>query len=78
MAADELVDVVDADDNVIGQATRAEMRARRLRHRATYILVFNSQGQLFVRIGLCDGQIVSGIRMSPRHRLVRSGIFLSR
>ena len=29
-------------------ATRAEMRAQSLRHRATYILVFNSSGQLFV------------------------------
>jgi isopentenyldiphosphate isomerase len=48
MAATELVDIVDADDRVIDRVTRAEMRARKLRHRATYILVFNSQGQLFV------------------------------
>lgn len=48
MAASEQVDVVDADDRVIGRATRAEMRAQKLRHRATYILVFNPRGQLFV------------------------------
>jgi len=48
MAASELVDVVDADDRVIGRATRAEIRAQKLRHRATYILVFNTRGQLFV------------------------------
>ena len=48
MAATELVDVVDADDRVVGRATRAEIRARQLRHRATYILVFNAHGQLFV------------------------------
>jgi isopentenyldiphosphate isomerase len=48
MAASELVDVVDADDRVIARATRAEVRARKLRHRATYVLVFNSDGQLFV------------------------------
>ena len=46
--ADEPVDVVDADDNVTGQATRAEVRARNLRHRATYVLVFNRDGKLFV------------------------------
>ena len=46
--ASELVDIVDADDRIVGQATRADMRARKLRHRATYILVFNSSGQLFV------------------------------
>lgn len=48
MTASELVDVVDADDNVIGRVTRAEMRRQKLRHRVTYILVFNSRGQLFV------------------------------
>src|SRR5262249_13740503 len=48
MAASELVDGVDADDRVIGRATRAEIRAQKLRHRATYILVFNTRGQLFV------------------------------
>jgi isopentenyldiphosphate isomerase len=48
MSASELVDVVDADDRVIGRATRAEVRAQKLRHRATYILVFNRRGQLFV------------------------------
>src|SRR5262250_3123813 len=48
MSASEMVDVVDGDDRVIGQATRAEVRAQKLRHRATYILVFNARGQLFV------------------------------
>ena len=48
MSAAELVDVVDADDRVVARATRAEVRAKKLRHRATYILVFNSHGQLFV------------------------------
>jgi isopentenyldiphosphate isomerase len=46
--ADELVDVVDADDRVVGTAPRSEIRARRLRHRSVYVLVFNSLGQLFV------------------------------
>ncbi|MFN8640592.1 MAG: NUDIX domain-containing protein [Candidatus Binatia bacterium] len=50
MAADELVDVVDARDRVVGRASRAEMRARRLRHRATYLLVFNGRGELFVHL----------------------------
>jgi isopentenyldiphosphate isomerase len=48
MSAAELVDVVDADDRVTGRATRAEVRAHKLRHRATYVLVFNAGGQLFV------------------------------
>jgi isopentenyldiphosphate isomerase len=48
MSADELVDVVDEGDRVLAQATRREVRQRNLRHRAVYILIFNSYGQLFV------------------------------
>jgi isopentenyldiphosphate isomerase len=44
----EEIDVVDDEDRVVGRANRAEMRARGLRHRATYILVFNSRNQIFV------------------------------
>lgn len=46
--ADEIVDIVDEHDAVLRQATRREMRAQRLRHRAVYVLVFNPAGQLFV------------------------------
>lgn len=48
MSAAELIDVVDAEDRVLKQATRGETRQQNLRHRASYILVFNSAGQLFV------------------------------
>lgn len=46
----ELVDVVDADGCTIGQASRREMRARRLPHRSCYVLVFNRRGELFVHL----------------------------
>lgn len=39
MADDDLVDIVDAHDTVIGRATRAEMRSQQLRHRAVYVVV---------------------------------------
>jgi isopentenyldiphosphate isomerase len=45
---DEEIDVVDDDDEVVGRASRPEVRRRRLRHRAVYVLVFNRAGQLFV------------------------------
>jgi isopentenyldiphosphate isomerase len=48
MSAEELVDVVDEQDCVVGQATRGEIRRLNLRHRCVYVLVFNSMGQLFV------------------------------
>jgi isopentenyldiphosphate isomerase len=50
MIGDERIDVVDVQDRVVGSATRSEMRARKLRHRAVYVLVFNSRGQLFVHL----------------------------
>jgi len=44
----EWVDVVDDDDRVVGRATRAEMRAGNLLHRAVYVFVLNTRGELFV------------------------------
>lgn len=48
-SAEEIVVIVDAHNRVIGAAPRREMRAQRLTHRSTYILVFNSQGELYVQ-----------------------------
>ncbi len=47
--ADEIVVIVDDDNNIVGAAPRREMRAKCLPHRSTYILVFNSQGELYVQ-----------------------------
>ena len=48
-AADEIVAIVDEKNNVVGSAPRREMRAKALPHRATYVLVFNSRGELYVQ-----------------------------
>jgi 8-oxo-dGTP pyrophosphatase MutT (NUDIX family) len=48
-AADEIVAIVDAHNNVVGAAPRREMRAKRLTHRSTYILVYNSRRELYVQ-----------------------------
>ena len=48
-ARDETVLIVDLDNNETGSAPRYEMRAKGLPHRAAYILVFNSRGELFVQ-----------------------------
>lgn len=44
----ELVDVIDESGRTVGVVTRREMRAGRLPHRCTYLLVFNRQGELFI------------------------------
>lgn len=40
----EIFDVVDANDRVVGQATRADVHARKLFHRAVHIFVFTPRG----------------------------------
>lgn len=45
---DELLDIVNEHDQVVAQAQRGEAYARRLRHRSTFVLVRNSQGDIFV------------------------------
>jgi isopentenyl-diphosphate delta-isomerase type 1 len=45
----EIYDVVDADDRVIGQATRREIHEKGLLHRSVHILVFNPEGKLFLQ-----------------------------
>ena len=47
--AEELVEIVDRDNHVIGAVTRRIIRQQGLTHRATYILVFNDQGELFIQ-----------------------------
>jgi isopentenyldiphosphate isomerase len=49
IAGDEIITIVDADNNVVGSARRRVMRAKGLPHRASYILVFNSKGELFIQ-----------------------------
>ncbi|TJZ43514.1 NUDIX domain-containing protein [Streptomyces piniterrae] len=46
--ADELLDVVDENDEVLGQAPRAESYARRLRTRCAFILVRDAEDRIFV------------------------------
>jgi isopentenyldiphosphate isomerase len=46
--ADELLDIVDADDRVVGQAPRGEVTRRRLRHRSVSVRVRDPRGRLFV------------------------------
>ena len=46
---DEVYDVVDEADQVIGQATRREIHQKNLLHRSIHILVFNSENELFLQ-----------------------------
>ncbi|ALB67580.1 NUDIX hydrolase YfcD [Cronobacter dublinensis] len=49
LAGMEWVDIVSEDNEVIAQSSRAQMRAERLRHRATYIVVHDGMGKILVQ-----------------------------
>ncbi|MGK5738229.1 NUDIX domain-containing protein [Micromonospora sp. URMC 103] len=48
LSADEMLDIVDEHDRVVGQARRAEAYARRLRHRCVFVLARDPAGRVFV------------------------------
>lgn len=47
-AADEILDIVDENDVVVGQSPRGEAYARGLRHRCVFIQARDAGGRLFV------------------------------
>lgn len=49
VTAEELLDLVDEHDVVVGTATRAEIHRRGHRHRAVHVLVFDAAGQIYVQ-----------------------------
>ena len=47
--SDEIFDVVNERDEVIGKQTRSEVHRNGLMHRAVHVLVFNARGQVFLQ-----------------------------
>ncbi|MGP4001455.1 NUDIX hydrolase [Streptomyces sp. 8N706] len=47
-SADELLDIVDEQDRVVGQARRGDAMARGLRHRCVFVLARDTDGRIFV------------------------------
>jgi len=46
---EEIFDIVNERDEVVGRQTRREVHRLGLMHRAVHVLVFNSQGQVFLQ-----------------------------
>jgi 16S rRNA (adenine1518-N6/adenine1519-N6)-dimethyltransferase len=46
---EEIFDIVDENDRVIGQLPRSEVHRLKLRHRAVSIFIFNRRGQLLLQ-----------------------------
>ncbi|MGB9602795.1 MAG: NUDIX hydrolase [Verrucomicrobiia bacterium] len=47
--SEEIYNVVDENDAVIGSAPRSEIHRLGLKHRAVHILIFNSSGEVFLQ-----------------------------
>lgn len=48
-SAEDIFDIVNERDEVIDRKPRSEVHARGLLHRAVHVLVFNSQGEIFLQ-----------------------------
>lgn len=48
MSAEEIIDIVDENDRVVGRSPRGEAYARGLRHRCAFILARDAEGRIFV------------------------------
>lgn len=48
LSADEIIDIVDERDRVVGTSRRDEAYARGLRHRCSFVLVRDAQDRIFV------------------------------
>jgi isopentenyldiphosphate isomerase len=47
--SEEIFDVVNERDEVIGRETRREVHRTGLKHRAIHVLIFNSRGEVFLQ-----------------------------
>ena len=47
--SEEIFDVVNDHDEIIGRNTRAEVHRLGLQHRAVHVLVFNARGEIFLQ-----------------------------
>lgn len=56
----ELLDIVDSNDNIIGQATRDDIYGKSLGHRIAHVLIFDDEGRMVLqkrsdKVSFCPG-----------------------
>jgi len=54
MDLDEILEIVDSYDNVIGTGTRGEIHRKGFFHRAVHLFVFNPAGQVYIQRRSCS------------------------
>src|SRR5271154_6464360 len=58
--AEEIFDIVNERDEVVGKNTRRDVHARGLWHRAVHVLVFNARGEVFLQKRSMKKDIAAG------------------
>ena len=58
--SEEIFDVVNAQDEVVGHRVRHEVHRLGLMHRAVHVLVFNAQGEVFLQKRSLKKDIAAG------------------
>jgi len=71
--AEEMVDLVDEDDRVIGRAPRSEVRRRKLLHRGAGVLCRNSAGDVYVHRRTASKDVFPGMYDAFAGGIVASG-----
>jgi isopentenyldiphosphate isomerase len=78
---DEVFELVDADDNVLGTAPRGVVHRQGLLHRAVYCWVFNARGEVLLQrrspqkkigAGLWDLSLAEHLQPGETYEQVRS------
>ena len=72
-AAEEMTDLVDEDDRVIGRAPRSEVRRRNLLHRGVGVLCRNSAGDVYVHRRTDSKDVFPGMYDAFAGGMVASG-----
>ncbi|HZD72843.1 MAG TPA: NUDIX domain-containing protein [Actinomycetota bacterium] len=72
-AGEEMVDLVDEDDRVIGRAPRSEVRRRNLLHRGAGVLCRNSAGDVYVHRRTDSKDVFPGLYDAFAGGMVASG-----
>jgi 8-oxo-dGTP pyrophosphatase MutT (NUDIX family) len=72
MSHDEWVDVVDERDEVVGRATRSQMRQHNLLHRNASVLCLTSNGQVYVHQRMHTKDVFPGL-----YDLFASGVVMA-
>lgn len=71
--SEEIFDIVNERDEVVGQAPRREVHARGLWHRAVHVLVYNARGQVFLQKRSLKKDTAAGLWDSSSSGHVDSG-----